>query len=60
MTKTCVWVLSDVGEFPVRYCGRPTAYVMKRDDDDVPRRAYDHLCEEHKKAAAEQPSEDDD
>ena len=57
MNHKCCWVLSKVGEFPVRYCDAPTRYTMKRDDDNRLVRAYNAFCDEHQKAA---DAQDDD
>lgn len=42
-----------------KYCGKPTKYVMAKDDDGVQYRKYDHLCPEHRVKADAIPDEDE-
>lgn len=58
MSHTCVWVLSDVNELPVRRCGDPVRYTMTRDDDDRPVRKYKPFCDRHQTLADAEDAQD--
>jgi len=61
MTKNgqCFFILSQPMELPVRHCGAPAGYTMKRDDDDNLVRKYRPFCPKHQARADELDREEE-
>ena len=61
-TGKCVYMPTTGGVLNyngVRYCDKPTRYVMAKDEDDNSYRLYDHLCPEHRAIVDALPKGDD-